>query len=1040
MLSRFFLKRPVFAWCIAIFIMAMGVLGIYFLPVSQYPNIAPPMISVEAFYPGASAETVESTVTQIIEQKLTGLEGLWYLRGKSSSSGQARIDLTFAPGTDPDIAWSKVQNKVQLALASLPEIVQRQGVRVMKSTQNYLLITGIVSTDGKFDGNDLRDYMKSNIEKVIARVPGVGETVVFGTEYAMRIWLNPDKLVSYHLTVEDIVKALKTYNVEVSAGQFGGAPAVKGQKLNTVIFVQHYLKSPEEFKNIPIRINKNGSAVYIKDVARVELGTERYDIVAEYNGKPAAFMALRKEPSANSLKVAERIKQKLQEMSKYFPPGLKVIYPYDTTPFTKVAIHEVVKTLYEAVILVFIVMFLFLGSFRATIIPTIAVPVVVLGTFAIIWLFGFSINMLTMFAMVLAIGLLVDDAIVVVENVDRIMEEEGLSPFEATAKSMDEITSALIGIGLVLSAVFLPMAFFPGSTGIIYRQFSITIAAAMLLSVVVALILTPVLCATFLKPNPKNKKESWQNSFILFRPILKIFNKTLYKVREIYVSFVGYSIAKKTRFIIIYLIIVGITGYLFIKMPTSYLPDDDQGIGLVQVILPSGSTLEETQNMLKKIEKYLFTREKDAIDSYASVAGFSYAGQAQNVGFGFIKFKDWKLRKNKNLSAFAVTQRLNIFMSTFNNAICFAFMPPAIIELGNAKGFDFELLDYGGVGYNKLIEARNMILYLASKDPRLMMVRPNGMDPVPEYKIDIDWQKAGALGIPIESIHNNIAAAFGGYYVNDFVKSGRVKKVYVQFDAPYRMMPADLKRIYVKNIEGKMVPFTSIAKGRWVYGAQQLERYNGFPSMEIWGQPAPGYSTGDAMEAMKDIMEKLPRSFAYEWTALSYQEKAATSQAPLVYASALFVIFLVLASLYESWTIPIAILICMPLGVIGGIVASNLRGFFNDVYFQVGLITVLGLTTKNAILIVQFAKQRVEAGYDLIKATIEGAKLRLRPILMTSFAFGFGVLPLAITHGPGAGAQNDIGTVVLGGTIASTFLATLFIPLFYVLINFKKNK
>lgn len=1031
MFSRFFLKRPVFAWVVAIAIMSFGVLGIKFLPISQHPELAPPVISVEAMYPGASAETVESTVTQIIEQKLTGLDNLWYINGRSSSAGVSRIELTFAPGTDPDIAWAKVQNKVQLATASLPDVVQRQGVRVSKSTRNFLLIVGIVSKDGSYKGDDLRDYAKSNIEKILARIPGVGEVQVFGTEYAMRIWLDPDKLIKYNLNLDDVVSVIKSYNVEVSAGQLGGAPAKKGQKLNASIIVQHYLKTPEEFLKIPIKINEDGSKVLIKDVGRCELGTEFYDVYATYNGKPAAFLAVRKQAGANSLQVADRIKHKLKEMQRYFPKGVEVVYPYDTTPFTKVAIFEVVKTLFEAIILVFIVMFVFLGSFRATIIPTIAVPVVVLGTFGIIWVLGFSINMLTMFAMVLAIGLLVDDAIVVVENVDRIIEEEGLSPMEATAKSMDEITGALIGIGLVLSAVFLPMAFFPGSTGIIYRQFSVTIAAAMLLSVLVALILTPVLCATILKPNNKHHVD---RGFLIFRPFLKIFNEFLKKFRDFYVTLVGYTIARKIRFFVIYLIIVVITGYLFLNMKTGYLPSEDQGILFVQAILPSGSTMEQTHKVMKRVEDYIEKNEKHTIESIASVIGYSFGGQAQNVALGFIHLKDWDERKDRAASASAVAMRLMMEFSKYNDAMVFAFMPPPIIELGNAAGFDLELLDYGGVGYAKLLDARNQLLYMAYQDKRLMRVRPNGMDPVVQYKIDVDWEKAGALKLPISSINYNLAASFGGAYVNDFVKGGRVKKVYVQFDAPYRMKPADFHKIYVRNLEGKMVPFSSFARGRWIYGAQQLERYNGFSSINIWGEPALGYSTGDAMKAIEELVQKLPKEIGYAWTGLSYQEKMATTQGPIVYGFAIFVIFLVLAALYESWPIPIAILLSMPLGVIGGIIATNLRGFENDVYFQVGLVTILGLTTKNAILIVQFARERLDAGHDLIQSVLDAAKIRLRPILMTSFAFGFGVVPLAISHGAGSGAQNAIGTVVLGGTIASTFLATIFIPLFYVII------
>jgi len=1033
MLSRFFLKRPVFAWVIAISLMSFGLLAIKFLPVSKHPELAPPVIRVEARYPGASAETVESTVTQIIEQKLTGLDGLWYINARSTSAGICRIELTFSPKTDPDIAWTKVQNKVQLAMSRLPETVRRQGVDVYKSTRNYLLIVGIVSTDGRYNGNDLRDYAKSNLEKVIARLPGVGEVQVFGTEYAMRIWLDPDKLIKYNLTVEDIIFALKKYNVEVSAGQIGGVPATKGQRLNAAIIVQHYLKTPEEFAKIPIRINKDGSRIYIRDVGRVELGTEFYDVIGVYNGKPAAFLLVRKMAGANSLRVADAIKNKLKELSRYFPEGVKVVYPYDTTPFTRAAIHEVVRTLYEAIILVFIVMFIFLGSFRATIIPTIAIPVIVLGTFGIIWVLGFTINMLTMFAMVLAIGLLVDDAIVVVENVDRIMEDEGLSPMEAAAKSMDEISGALIGIGLVLSAVFLPMAFFPGSTGIIYRQFSVTIAAAMLLSVLVALVLTPVLCATFLKPYPKGTPP-YERSFAIFRPFLKIFDRVLRKGRDLYISMVGYTLARKIRFFIIYVLVVCITGYLFLNMKTGYLPNEDQGILLVQAILPSGSTLQQTKKVIERIEGYINKHEQKTIKSFAAALGYSFAGQAQNVALGFIRLRDWSLRKGKDLSAKAVVNRLMREFFTYNDAMVFAFQLPPIIELGNAAGFDFELLDYGGAGYKKLINARNQLLYMASKNPRLMRVRPNGMDPVVQYKIDIDWDKAGALKLPITSIHNNIAAALGSAYVNDFVKNGRVKKVYVQFDAPYRMMPKDMLKIYIRNLEGKLVPFSAIAKGRWIYGAQVLERYNGFPSINIWGEPAPGFSTGDAIKAMEELANKLPKEFGYAWTGLSFQEKMATKQGPLVYGFAIFVIFLVLAALYESWPIPIAILLSMPLGVIGGILATNWRGFDNDVYFQVGLVTVLGLTTKNAILIVQFAKERIDAGYELIQAVLEGAKLRLRPILMTSFAFGMGVLPLAIAFGPGSGAQNAIGTVVIGGTISSTFIATILIPLFFVIV------
>ena len=1034
MLSRFFLDRPVFAWVIAIAIMSAGALAIHFLPISQYPNIAPPVIAVDAFYPGASAETVESTVTQIIEQKMTGLDRMLYMSATSSSSGASRIELTFAPGTDPDLAWSKVQNKLQLAMASLPDTVQRQGVTVSKSTRNYLLILGIVSEDGSMDVSDLKDYIKSKLEKVVARIPGVGEVIVFGTEYAMRVWVNPDKLTEYQLTIEDVISALRAYNVEVSAGQFGGVPAVRGQRLNASIIVQHYLKTPEEFAAIPIRTNPDGSIVRISDIGRTELGSERYDMVSYYNKKPAAFMAIRKESGANSLDTAHRIKKKMEEMSRYFPAGIKVVYPFDTTPFTEVAIHEVVKALFEAIFLVFLVMWLFLGSFRATLIPTIAVPVVLLGTFAVMGFLGFSINMLTMFAMVLAIGLLVDDAIVVVENVDRIMEQEGLPPKEATAKSMDQITSALVGIGVVLAAVFGPMAFFPGSTGIIYRQFSVTIASSMLLSVLVALILTPVLCASLLKPRLPGQEPADSAVFFL-RPFLRWFDRIFYGARDRYVRLVGHILGRRGRFVVIYLVLTGITGFLFMRMPTAYLPDEDQGVLFVQVMLPSGSTMEQTNAVLEKVGDYFLENEKETVKSFAHVAGFSFSGEGQNMGLGFVHLKDWKLRRRPELRVQALVGRAMRVFSQIKGAMVFAFPPPAIIELGNAQGFDFELLDFGGLGHERLMEARNQLLGMAMQDSRLVRVRPNGMEDVAEYYIDIDWEKAGAMGVPISSIHNAIAASFGSAYVNDFVKAGRVKKVYVQADASYRMLPGHLKKIYVRNSQGRMVPFSAFATGHWSSGSPKLERYNGFPSINIWGEAAPGRSSGEAMAAMEELASRLPKGIAFDWTGLSYQERMATSQAPLVYAFSIFVIFLCLAALYESWPIPIAIMLTFPLGVIGGIMASSSRGLPNDVYFQIGLLTILGLTTKNAILIVQFARARVDEGMGLIKATLEGARLRFRPIVMTSLAFGFGVLPLALAQGAGGGSMRAIGTCVFGGMVTATLLIVFFAPLFYVLIR-----
>jgi hydrophobe/amphiphile efflux-1 (HAE1) family protein len=1034
MLSRFFLKRPVFAWVIAIILMVAGCLAIYNLPISQYPPIAPPSIAITAFYPGASAETVENSVTQIIEQKMTGFDKMLYLSATSDSSGSSRVELTFAPGTDPDLAWAQVQNKLQLAMANLPEVVQRSGVKVSKSTRNYLLIVGLISEDGSMDGDDLRDYAQSNVEKVLSRVPGVGEVEIFGGQYAMRVWLDSDKLTDFQMTIQDVITALRAYNVEVSAGQFGGVPAIKGQRLNAAIIVQSLLKTPDEFAAIPLRTNPDGSVVRVKDVGRTELGTDTYDIVAYYNGRPSSALAIRQAAGANALETADNVRTKLEELSHFFPAGMKVVYPYDTTPFVKVAINEVVKTLIEAIILVFLVMYLFMGNMRATLIPTIAVPVVILGTFAVLGLFGFSINMLTMFAMVLAIGLLVDDAIVVVENVERIMSEEGISPFEATRKSMDQITPALIGIGLVLSAVFGPMAFFPGSTGVIYRQFSVTIIASMLLSVVVALVLTPVLCASLLKPVPKGHEPAEGGVWFL-RPFFRWFDRLFFRARENYLALVGHSLNKKLRYVVLFLVIVGAMGFLFKRMPTAYLPDEDQGMMMVMTMLPANSTLEQTKQVMEEIKDYFLTQEKEAVEAVMIVSGVSFSGRGQNAGLSFVRMKDWDLRNRPELKVDAVAGRAMGRFSKIRNAMVFAFAPPAVVELGQAKGFDFQLLDRGGLGHAKLMEARNQLLGMAAQNPALTKVRPNGLEDVPEYRVDVDWEKAGTLGVPITSIHNTISAAFGSAYVNDFIQGGRVKRVYAQADAPYRMLPQDLERLYVRNDRGKMVPFASFASGHWTSGSPKLERFNGFPSLNILGESAPGRSSGEAMQAMEGFVKKLPQGIGFDWAGLSYQERQAGAQTGPLYTFSILVIFLCLAALYESWPIPLSILLTLPLGAIGGVIASSLIGLPNDVYFQIGLLTTLGLTTKNAILIVQFAKARVEEGMGLVEATLEGAKLRLRPIIMTSLAFGFGVLPLALAHGAGAGAQKAIGTAVVGGVVTSTFLVTLFAPLFFVMIE-----
>ncbi|MBM4284934.1 MAG: efflux RND transporter permease subunit [Deltaproteobacteria bacterium] len=1031
MLSNFFLDRPVFAWVIAVIMMLGGGLAIYHLPISQYPPIAPPSIAIDAFYPGASAETVENSVVQIIEQKMTGFDKLLYMSASSDASGVGRIELTFAPGTDPDLAWAQVQNKLQLAMASLPEVVQQTGVKVSKSTRNWLLIVGLTSEDGSMDEHDLADYAQANIEQVLARVPGVGEVEVFSSQYAMRVWLNPDRLADYRLTVEDVIHKLRAYNVEVSAGQFGGIPAVAGQRLNASIIVQNLLKTPEEFADIPLRINADGSAVRVRDVGRTELGTERYGTKVLYNGQPGAAMAVRQAAGANALQTADAVKAKMAELSRYFPPGLKVIYPYDTTPFVRVAINEVVKTLFEAIVLVFLVMYLFLGNLRATLIPTLAVPVVILGTFAVLGMFGFSINMLTMFAMVLAIGLLVDDAIVVVENVERVMSEEGLPPKEATRKSMGEITSALIGIGLVLAAVFGPMAFFGGSTGVIYRQFSVTLIAAMLLSVVVALILTPVLCAGLLKPVARGHQTA-ETGFFLFRPFFRWFNRAFLRARDRYQTLVGKILAGKLRYLAVYLLIVAALAFLFQRMPTAYLPDEDQGVMYIQTMLPAGSTMEQTQQVLDQVRHHFLKDEKAAVASLFTVAGRGFSGAGQNVGLGFVKLRDWELRPGGDLKVNALVKRAMAKFSQLRNAKVYAFPPPAVLELGRAGGFDFQLQDRSGLGHAALMAARNQLLVMASQDPRLVRVRPSGLEDVTQYRIEVDWDKAGALGVPINAIHHTISAAFGGAYVNDFIQGGRVKRVYVQADAPYRMLPQDLERLYVRNAAGTMTPFSSFASGRWFQGSPLLERFNSFPSRNLWGEPAPGRSSGEAMRAMEEIISKLPKGVGYDWSGISYQERMARAQTGLLYTFSIIVIFLCLAALYESWTVPISIMLALPLGVIGGVVASSLRGLPNDVYFQIGLLTVLGLTTKNAILIVQFAQAKIEEGRGVVEAALEGSKLRLRPIVMTSLAFGFGVLPLTLATGAGAGAQTAIGTGVLGGMVTATFLAIFFIPLFYV--------
>ncbi len=1032
-MSAFFLERPVFAWVIAIALMLGGGLAIYHLPISQFPPIAPPSISIRAFYPGASAETAENSVVQMIETTMTGLDRMLYMYSSADSSGTASIELTFAPGTDPDIAWSKVQNKLQLALPSLPDVVQARGVTVAKSTRDYLLIVGLTTDDGSMDVADLGDYLVSQVQSPLGRVPGVGEVEVMGSGYAMLVWFDPDKLTKYGMTSDDVVAAVRSYNVEVSAGQLGGAPAVPGQRLNASILVQSLLKTPEEFAAVPLRTNPDGSVVRISDIGRTELGTELPDIRGSFNGRPMAVLAIRKEAGANALDTADGVKAKMTELARYFPPGMKVVYPFDTTPFITVAINEVVKTLFEAIILVFLVMYLFLGNFRATLIPTIAVPVVILGTFGVLGLAGYSINMLTMFAMVLAIGLLVDDAIVVVENVERIMGEEGLPPKEATRKSMGQIQSALVGIGLVLAAVFGPMIFFPGSTGVIYRQFSITIIASMLLSVAVALILTPVLCASLLKPVEKGH-EAAETGVRVLRPFFLWFDRSFFRARDAYTRGVRGILGRKLRTLAVFVAIVVIMGALYLRMPTGYVPDEDQGMLLTMVQLPVGSTLEQTEAVMRSVEHHFMVEQADAVASTGAIAGIGFAGRTQNQGMVFVKLKDWDLRRKPGLEATDVAGKAMMALSGIRGATVIPFAPPAVAELGIATGFDLMLQDRGGIGHEALTQVQYQLLGMAAQDARLARVRPNGMADVPMYKVDIDWEKAGALGVPVSSVQSYLSTAFGSAYLGNFVQGGRVKRVYAQADARFRMLPGDLDHLYVRNRQGRLVPLSAVATGRWVYGSPRLERYNSFPAMNIQGEPAPGHSSGEAMRAMEELISRLPAGVGHEWTGLSYQQRMSESQAGLLYAFSILAIFLVLAALYESWTFPISVMLALPLGVVGGVLASSTRGMPNDVYFQIGLLTVLGLTTKNAILIVQFATQRIEQGKGLVEATVEAARLRLRPIVMTSLAFGCGVLPLAIAGGAGAGAMRAIGTSVLGGMITGTFLAIFFIPLFFVII------
>ncbi|PEH27335.1 efflux RND transporter permease subunit [Salmonella enterica] len=1034
-MANFFIRRPIFAWVLAIILMMAGALAIMQLPVAQYPTIAPPAVSISATYPGADAQTVQDTVTQVIEQNMNGIDNLMYMSSTSDSAGSVTITLTFQSGTDPDIAQVQVQNKLQLATPLLPQEVQQQGISVEKSSSSFLMVAGFVSDNPNTTQDDISDYVASNIKDSISRLNGVGDVQLFGAQYAMRIWLDANLLNKYQLTPVDVINQLKVQNDQIAAGQLGGTPALPGQQLNASIIAQTRLKDPQEFGKVPLRVNTDGSVVHLKDVARIELGGENYNVVARINGKPASGLGIKLATGANALDTATAIKAKLAELQPFFPQGMKVVYPYDTTPFVKISIHEVVKTLFEVIILVFLVMNLFLQNIRATLIPTIAVPVVLLGTFAVLAAFGYSINTLTMFGMVLAIGLLVDDAIGVVENVERVMMEDNLSPREATEKSMSQIQGALVGIAMVLSAVFIPMAFFGGSTGAIYRQFSITIVSAMALSVLVALILTPALCATLLKPVSAEHHEKKSGFF-------GWFNTRFDHSVNHYTNSVSGIVRNTGRYLIIYLLIVVGMAVLFLRLPTSFLPEEDQGVFLTMIQLPSGATQERTQKVLDQVTHYYLNNEKANVESVFTVNGFSFSGQGQNSGMAFVSLKPWEERNGEENSVEAVIARATRAFSQIRDGLVFPFNMPAIVELGTATGFDFELIDQGGLGHDALTKARNQLLGMVAKHPDLLVrVRPNGLEDTPQFKLDVDQEKAQALGVSLSDINETISAALGGYYVNDFIDRGRVKKVYVQADAQFRMLPGDINNLYVRSANGEMVPFSTFSSARWIYGSPRLERYNGMPSMELLGEAAPGRSTGEAMSLMENLASQLPNGIGYDWTGMSYQERLSGNQAPALYAISLIVVFLCLAALYESWSIPFSVMLVVPLGVVGALLAASLRGLNNDVYFQVGLLTTIGLSAKNAILIVEFAKDLMEKeGRGLIEATLEASRMRLRPILMTSLAFILGVMPLVISRGAGSGAQNAVGTGVMGGMLTATLLAIFFVPVFFVVVKRRFNR
>lgn len=1031
MMSKYFINRPIFAWVIAILIMLVGIIAMRHLPVEQYPQIAPPTVSVSAVYPGADAQTVENTVTQVIEQQMKGLDGLMYMSSGSSANGLASITLTFENDVDPDTAQIQVQNKLQAATSSLPVDVQRQGLSVNKSGSSFLMVASFISEDGSMTQSDIADYINTNVVDSLSRVNGVGSLNVFGSPYAMRIWLDPAKLSSYALMPSDVLTAIRSQNVQVSAGQLASLPTdLDRQVINATVSVQSFLQTPKEFGQILLKTDTSGAKVYLKDVADIELGSESYAVKTLYNGQEAVGMGIMLASGANALQVRQAVQERLDELSQGFPAGLKIVVPYDTTPFVKLSIQQVVMTLLEAIVLVFLVMFLFLQNWRATIIPTLAVPVVILGTCAVLFLFGFTINILTMFAMVLAIGLLVDDAIVVVENVERLLEENpNISVKEATTRSMREISKVVIGIAIILSVVFVPMIFFGGSSGVIYRQFAVTLIASMSLSAVIALIFTPALCVTILKRQP-HKDVHTQKGFFGW------FNRFFFKASRDYEHFVGKTFNAKWFFAIAYVGVIIAIALIFMRLPTSFVPEEDQGMLMTLVQLPAGSTLDQTEEVMAKVGGYFHEQEADNVESVFTVSGFSFGASGQNTGLAFVKLKDWGERNTKDSVAQAIAGRAMVLNAMIPEAtLVYPIAPPAIQGFGNASGFNLQLQDIGGVGHAKLLDARNMLLGMSAQNEHVVGVRPNGQEDAPKLKVNINQEQAAAYDLDMTTINTTLAQAFGGSYVNDFIDRGRIKKVYMQGNPDSRATPEDINKWHVRNAQGQMIGFGAFSDSQWEFGSLALHRYNGLSSLNVQGAAAVGKSTGDAMLAMEEMIAQLPEGIGHEWTGLSLEERKSGGQALPLYIISMLVVFLCLAALYESWSVPFSVMLVIPLGVIGAVVFTMLRGFANDVYLQVGLLTVIGLSAKNAILIIEFAKAIQESGKSLKESVMTAARLRLRPIIMTSLAFGIGVVPLMIATGAGSGSQNAVGTSVVGGVITATFLGVFFIPMFYVWVR-----